>query len=897
MGASERLSLLLETKTVGEAEVDKLGQAINRVLNMAERSSKAGAGGNDFAAQFRGIKDAIQNPLNAASEAAEGFIGKYGKIGLVAGTVAVGVGAASTAMFTLVKNTGAAAGAIVDLSDRLNISVRDAARLSGAAQIAGVNIESLEGAARILGATLEDASGAGEKVHAALQKVGVSSYTAQGAQREYGAIILDVLKALSKYESATERIARAQQLLPKGASIGLIPLIKDYNELLKTIDKIGVAQDENLINRLDKASDQIATLGVAWDGFRAKLAGVIEPIAVPIIVKITEFLGDFDLASVGAGFAGGRGAAAILSGRGRGGSTVRGLERVNGSTGFTAAEAARRESQALSNRFRQSFGSTLEGATAYKGVLGGEISSLRQQLMSGDLSAEVFRQKEAEYFRKIAEQESLDSRIDILQNAQKPFTATIPQGSGFRATPSLLTGRNRILAGSLGADASRFGYTTLPDGSLMIPQSSLVDGGGADMGRKRAELDAAADAARSERQRELQRDELDHRIRMIELLAGPGGEMKAIEQITTLRISAAQTEQEIRQAMWDGEIRILELQAARRRELREGDGRLFDALVGGGAGIRSWASSLGMSSGRTIFQNLNEMGRTSLGSRLQIPGQTRADGSLNFLGQALRMSPFGVNEADQKQVTAANIQMAAAQIQLQAAGGSTGSISAIASSLGLPGGVFQGASGGNPMILSNRATVSTSGRQRVPIFNELGEIEGYTQNKLSTGQKIGIAGAAAGGAFGVYSGIQQGGIRGATTATGSAAGAAAAILTIAGFTGPAAPILAGVALGASLITGLLPDPKRQREGRIDSTLDAARYVSPSAMNYETTTYGGGFDYGKGGNLRPIIVEQHFNLIDATSIYDRRRVFSEAVRQDLLEDSPLSTEIRQLSSRA
>ena len=389
----------------------------------------------------------------------------------------------------------------------------------------------------------------------------------------------------------------------------------------------------------------------------------------------------------------------------------------------------------------------------------------------------------------------------------------------------------------------------------------------------------------------IDQERLDRQVKLIELTAGPNGELGALRKIYELRLATSKNAEEAADAQIEFLQRAKQLEEQRRRDSRETDGRVFDALIGGGAGIRGFALSTGISTGRTLFQNANEEFRTGIGSRLTLPGQRNSSGELNTFGRFLSGTIFG-DKGEEKQITAANIQMAAAQLQLKAAGGSASGISSITGALGLPGGVFEGASGSNPLIFSNNSSKGGL-RSQIPVFNELGEIEGYSQGGLTGAGKVAAAGAVAGGAFGVYSGIRQGGLRGGLTAVGSAAGAAAVFAP----EPVSKAVLTGIAIGAGLISAILPDPKRAREGRINSTLDNATYVSPSAMNYASTIYGDGFDYNKSGQIRPIIINQNIQAADAKSFMDRRSDIAEATRLAIQEASPLNDEIVALARRS
>jgi hypothetical protein len=165
--------------------------------------------------------------------------------------------------------------------------------------------------------------------------------------------------------------------------------------------------------------------------------------------------------------------------------------------------------------------------------------------------------------------------------------------------------------------------------------------------------------------------------------------------------------------------------------------------------------------------------------------------------------------------------------------------------------------------------------------------------KLSSLQRgVGTAAALAAGGFGIYSGIRQGGLQGGLTAAGSVAGTGAALLSLAGVSGPAAPVLAAVGLGLSLGAALLGDPKQKRDAKINRTLNDARFTDPVGFGGEfDLATGGALDFDKRGRTRVIQqVTVQVNAMDSKSFIDHAADISLAVRQALQDGSPLGDQI-------
>src|SRR5207244_4460388 len=97
---------------------------------------------------------------------------------------------------------------------------------------------------------------------------------------------------------------------------------------------------------------------------------------------------------------------------------------------------------------------------------------------------------------------------------------------------------------------------------------------------------------------------------------------------------------------------------------------------------------------------------------------------------------------------------------------------------------------------------------------------------------VGIAGAAAGGAYGVYNGLKQGGVQGTAIASGSLAGTTSAILMMAGVSGPLAPVLGGIGLALGAIAGFMGNPKEKASERQQRDIEGAKFKDATVLENE-----------------------------------------------------------------
>lgn len=426
--------------------------------------------------------------------------------------------------------------------------------------------------------------------------------------------------------------------------------------------------------------------------------------------------------------------------------------------------------------------------------------------------------------------------------------------------------------------------------------------------------------------------EMQYRERMIALLAGPGGERAAIEQIAQVREEAAlrefqitkdrhALEERLDQNRKDRIIAIAELQKRQLEQYRETAGRVFDALTarGGSGGLRDFLAGQAKILERQIFVN------ASAGIFRQAGGMLGRVGAASGLGGLLAGTIFDPQNANPAEATLDNTRETRRntdelrRLRITFQGGTTGGVPAGLSLLdsfrtgptadqtlrmlggalgreaaGSPGlarklqDALQGSSparGAQNLLAGLASPLSAGlfagvrggdysialGGGRATTASALGltSTAGRIGNLVGSGALVGL------GTLGVVSGIREGGARGATTAVGSALGVASAI------PGPQQPILQAAALVAGLVRGMFGDPKDQRRRSLERDLEGRRFTEPEGAEYATDIYGRKVDSDFRGRLRAVPqINVTINAMDASTFRDFARsnpvAFSEAV---------------------
>jgi hypothetical protein len=943
MPATDRYQLLLETATRGEAELRRFEQSINRLADVAERSQNRTASSyertskrasealkktGDDARQFgQRIHDFVSRPLSAAGNAFQEFASGGGKMGAALGAVAVGLVGASTAAFGLVKSASGAAREIQNFSDSTGFTINQMDRFMAVAKLSGFSMTNLNQAAVDLSGAIRDTGGQGDKTRKSLRELGISFSDQTGKIRPLNSILLETIDAVSKIDETSQRVRLSTVLGGEDAAARIQTLLKNYQQYNKLAGELGFGTRENVVKPLNEAATEIQKLGLQFDLLRDKLA-------VPFTFVLREvnealsssrqaqrdprgFLGipDSELPTYNS-------ADPLTLSR----ADI--LRRTPGTPGFypsTVDAALQRNAarQAAGESLFRNFASGRGGEQSIQfrlARLQEERAVLLNTLGQGTLGESSFNSALAGINRLTAEERSLQESLARLEKARQlpdqlrafqraaaesaasPFerlflerTATLEDFRKSGANASQLRGVSSVFDQKDSAFIADATQRRLADQEKkrLAEEANLL---GSDPFLARLTAVAAAsdasarnDAARilreqttaRERLLSINQQELEFQIQKLELLAGPGGEAAAVNQIAQLKLAALRQEaelsldiEEINQRTYkieqERQIALLQLARRRHQEGREAIGRTFDALISGGSGgLGALVRSVGLSQVRTIAQNAGEGLSSAGGGFLGRIGQ--ASGLGKFLGGTLFDPANAQNplKTATDQNTVATQQNTAALLGARStvSGGAGGALSAIA-------GLIPGFS---PSL--DKASNAAAGTRNL---NTAGLISGLPLNAanksgFSVGQGVGIAGAGLAGVLGAVNGFKSGGVQGGLTGTASIAGAAGSILALSGVTGPAAPILAGIGLALAATAALIGDPKKNRDRALDRLVSNAAFSETTPMDFAFNTQGGGFDYNKRGDLRATPIMLTIQALDARSILDRGEDIANAVQ--------------------
>ncbi len=926
MPPTNKFQLLVESQSRGEAEIAKLNAIVNKLAadieksnkKIAESAAKAQIDTSKSLAKMSADTQAASKSITSGSES----LLSYGKSALIA----FGSIKALTAGFdTFVRGASEAALEIKSLSLSTGLTINQADKLRAAANLTGFDIRNLKEAAIDLSVALKDTGGQGDQTRSLLRQLGVSAFTSTGQTRKLNDVLLETFDALSKVQDTTTRVNLSRVLGGEDAAKNVQPLLAGYREANQLATELGFGTREGLLKALEDSNKQLRAFDLQWEIIKGKLAANIAPIVIPLVFNISSILngkpgsadalkesaiGSFLGMGLGAGVLGGL---APLAGKDAGTTSFLfadpGIKPKPGAINSIDGLFADRllpgvpgnlpdfsTAQILGSQFRAGLGGSKDSLDARLVDLGKDRARLTAALSSGVTGPAATAELKKQLARVGADEVAINRQLAFIAKAKAGEEITIDSQSlvDLNAGQTIRTKRVPSLFGNSRENLPEF-ISTQADRDEANP---FVD----DSLSARAAAQQQKDTRERDLNTQFAKQFVAFEERRIDLLTGPGGELAAINKIYELK--RAGLEQELQygneifdltarrlQIEQDRTLAILNLQRQRKDEARGLASDFVGSLQAGDP-----ASFFKQQGGKLI----NQIGTNALAGPFQSAiGTLGKFGASTGLGGLLKgtlldsgnATPVDRNTLATERNTAAIIASTGGGFNVSGPNGlnalrALGPVSGFIN--GAPDSVFGGA-GSNPLIFSETGSGGTD------IFGNGGPIGVGSPvpaiGKLSGLSKgIGYAGAIAGGAFGAYNGFKAGGAQGILSGTGSIAGAAAAVLSLAGVTGPAAPIAAGIGLTLMAAAKLIGDPKKNEDRRINQLLEDSRYTGETPMSYAFDRYGGGYDTNKREDIRPITV--YVQTMDAKSFSDNREMIADAVRQAAYEGHSINRALQE-----
>lgn len=877
--ALDRIGITLEANTVGEDRLKAFEDAINRMSAKAESASKASTAGGDVDVSKFGqqIKEFIENPLQSAGEQAKKFLEQIGPMGVQLAALGGAAIAATAGLAELSRQFGDQWEQLNNNSIRLGVTTREYSVLAQVSKEAGLASDSFVGAMKGLSKALSDNEQDGKKAKGALSALGIQAKDTFGDIRPMVPLLEDIASKIGEIQDPAERARRSIEIFGR-AGLNLLPqLNSELRQQIEEVNQSSVAWSQ-FDQQIGRMSDNL------WDKAGRRLSAISKTLKE---IAALSFVGGGPFGVLPSGIG-----AAVDAQTAQDAENQRMLGRtwkVKAPEGMLEAQwAAAMQTPGDSRTALDQAHKALKDATDNYDLQAVRAAQTKVRLLEAQVRAEEKARSDSEAMIKRNEDIRLAAFGAIWEkHLPQPPKATATGGIDpllWQLDMPFLEMDKALNEEKLkqAAQFNRFDILKYMQNSARLSINDWSESSTLGLSR----LSQAT----------------DYSARKAELTAPMGFEVQAAQNAAAIRIAGIeqakklgmdinQADLDILRIRQDAELQILSINRQRIAESKQQGGQLFDALTAGGAGISKYVSGLGLGFGRTAFSNIFAELSTGLQGKFSLPGQGTASNP-NLLGRILQGTPFGIDQNS----AAGAVQMTAAQIQLQAATTMAGAVTSTAAIGGF------GSSGSGltsliqrtlPMLAPNYSGTVSAGSTGYNTSDEWYQaaldLPNYpASNKMTLGKGVGIAGAAIGGAYGAYSGFSSGGARGITTGIGSLAGAAGAITSLAGVTGPLAPILMGVGLGLGFVSTLFGDPKKKRADQLSAEASDRAYTDPTGSTYTRDSYGRNVDYSANGAPRVFI---EIKALDSQSIVDRQADISEAVRQGLSTYPPLTEDLR------
>ncbi len=235
----------------------------------------------------------LEQGLQRTEQQLSGFASRASAIGagISAAFGAIAGVAAFDAVLGKLRGTVDQMGALDDAAQRTGASVESLSSLLNTLAPTGVTLETITDAAgklaRAMNGADDETKGAGE----AFKVLGVSTRDASGNLRAVDDVLVDVAKALARYEDGTNKTAIAQTIFGKTGA-ALLPMLRDLAEFQRVGASVTTEQ-----------AKAAADLADAWGALRVAGDRVVQETLGPVIVKLAELAKTFGEArKAGLGF-------------------------------------------------------------------------------------------------------------------------------------------------------------------------------------------------------------------------------------------------------------------------------------------------------------------------------------------------------------------------------------------------------------------------------------------------------------------------------------------------------------------------------------------------------------------------------------------------------------------
>lgn len=240
---------------------------------------------------------AFDEGLSKASEQASGFGQDLSKSFDNAGkkTKALsGVGAGLVGMLGgLAYKAGLAADDLNTMSTITGVSTESLQKMQYAGDLVDVSVDTITGSLKKMTQTMNNAKNGNANAAAAFERLGIKVTNSNGTLRDSEEVFYEVIEALSKVESGSDRDAQAMELFGKSAQ-DLNPIINDGAKRLKELGEeakdAGLIMSQDALDGANKLNDAIDTLKARVKATSSVVGAEVAETLAPVVEKVGDWI-------------------------------------------------------------------------------------------------------------------------------------------------------------------------------------------------------------------------------------------------------------------------------------------------------------------------------------------------------------------------------------------------------------------------------------------------------------------------------------------------------------------------------------------------------------------------------------------------------------------------------
>lgn len=196
---------------------------------------------------------------------------------------AIGVTVGAGAMLAFARQVLSANAALDDMAESTGASVEGLSAIQRVARVGGHDFEGLTGQISKTIKGLREGAEEGGRAARAFDFLGVRTRESDGRFRDMSQVLVDMAKALDKYEDGGNKVALVQDALGKGAE-RYIPLLKDMAEGTDLVATTTARQAEEA----DKAEKAMRRVAVAFEDSKRVLVNEYTPALTRMLEQMAE---------------------------------------------------------------------------------------------------------------------------------------------------------------------------------------------------------------------------------------------------------------------------------------------------------------------------------------------------------------------------------------------------------------------------------------------------------------------------------------------------------------------------------------------------------------------------------------------------------------------------------